>query len=46
MPEAYLADEYLMLFEQAAPFDEFQNFGIDPDEDWDFEDVSHLYLDD
>jgi hypothetical protein len=52
MPEGLLAQEYLTLFEQTAPFDEFQNFGIDPDRDElfddfdDEEDLSQLDLDD
>lgn len=30
MPEGRIPDEILFLFEQAAPFDEFQSFGIFP----------------
>lgn len=46
MPEGQLAHEILTTFEQAAPFDEFQNFGISPDLDGDFIDVEDLQFED
>lgn len=42
MPEGLLEHSILRSFEQAAPFDEFQNFGIDPEVDADFEDIEEL----
>lgn len=38
MSNGQLAHQILSLFEEAAPFDEFQSFGIDPDADIAFED--------
>lgn len=46
MPEGYLDHSMLRSFETHAPFDEFQNFGLDPEEDWDFEEIAHLDLED
>ena len=42
MPEAYLYEPLMQLFEDVAPFDEFQNFGLDPEDDMDFGDVENF----
>lgn len=46
MPDTYLDQSILSLFESFASFDEFQNFGIDPNSDADFEDVEDLQFED
>ena len=46
MPEGLIDHAILSLFEQAAPFDEFQNFGLDPINDEDFGDIEDLDFED
>jgi hypothetical protein len=46
MPEDLLPQALMRSFESNAPFDEFQNFGIDPEEGSDFEDIDLLDLED
>ncbi len=42
MSNGQLEHQILSLFEEAACFDEFQNFGIDPDADIAFEDYPEM----
>lgn len=46
MPEGLLDHAILSSFEAMAPFDEFQNFGLDPLEDRAFVDIENEDLGD
>lgn len=46
MPDVHLDQSIMSLFEQAAPFDEFQNFGLDPYEQADFDDIPDFDFED